>query len=128
MEEVFGLNEKGVVCWWMGKRGEGEGERRREGRRTFCDELAVDFRRVVEFRQDDHSFPDVFSPHAFQGKGGGMAGGADGDGDPFAFDGADCCRGELAEGVGADEDGVAGVDEACGVGGSLLLRVAGRRE
>lgn len=41
-----------------------------------------------------------------------MAGGGGGDGDPFAFDGADGCGGELAEGIGADEDGVAGVDDA----------------
>lgn len=41
-----------------------------------------------------------------------MAGGADGDGDAFAFDGADVGGDELAEGVRADEDGVAGVDDA----------------
>ncbi len=41
-----------------------------------------------------------------------MAGGAEGNGDAFALDGADVGGEELAEGVGADEDGVAGVDDA----------------
>jgi hypothetical protein len=70
---------------------------------------------MVEFRQDDHALADVFAPDALQGEGGRLAGGADGDGDAFAFDGADGGRRELAEGVGPDEDGVAGVDEACGL-------------
>ena len=41
-----------------------------------------------------------------------MAGAADGDGDAFSLDGADVRGGELAEGVGPDEDSVAGVDDA----------------
>jgi len=41
-----------------------------------------------------------------------LAGGCGGDGDPFAFDGADGCGGELTERIGADENGVAGVDDA----------------
>lgn len=57
-----------------------------------------------------------------------MAGGAEGDGDAFAFDGADGGGEELAEGVGADEDGVAGVDDAL-VGGFRDSSVGrGRRE
>jgi len=106
----------------VGERREGGGEqverekkKRGRGRLTFGDELAVDFGRMAEFRQDDHALADVFAPDALQGEGGRLAGGADGDGDAFAFDGADGGRRELAEGVGPDEDGVAGVDEACGL-------------
>lgn len=50
-----------------------------------------------------------------------MPGCADGDGEPFALDGADCRRGEVAEGVGADEDLVAGVDDTW-EGGLVGLR------
>ncbi len=41
-----------------------------------------------------------------------MPGLADGDLDAFALDAADVGGGELAEGVGTDEDCVAGVDDA----------------
>lgn len=75
-------------------------------------ELVVDFRRMIEFGKNDHSFANLFAADPLEGEGGGLPGRADGDGDAFALDGADvgCC--ELAEGVGADEDGVAGVDDA----------------
>lgn len=43
-----------------------------------------------------------------------MPGAAGGDGNAFALDGADGCRGEGAERVGANEDGVAGVDDSLG--------------
>lgn len=80
------------------------------------DELAVHFRRGwgVEFREHDHAFADFLPADAFQGEGGGLPGGAEGDGDAFAFDGADVGGEELTEGVRADEDGVAGVDDALG--------------
>jgi hypothetical protein len=55
-------------------------------------------------------------PDPLQGEGGGLPGGADRHRDAFAFDGADGCRCELAEESGADENGVAGVDETCGFG------------
>lgn len=42
------------------------------------------------------------------------------DGDAFAFDGADGGGGKLAEGVGADEDGVPGVDDSW-VGFSMYM-------
>jgi len=91
---------------------------RLDGRRVaeyehLGDEFAVDFwGRVVgvQFGEHDHAFADFFSADPFEGERGGLAGGADGDGDAFAFDGADACGGELAEGVGADEDGVTRVD------------------
>lgn len=80
------------------------------------DELAVDFGRgrVVEFGEHDHAFADFLAADAFEGEGGGLPGGADGDGDAFAFNGADVGGEELAEGVRADKDGVAGVDDALG--------------
>lgn len=80
------------------------------------DELAVDFGRGrgVEFGEHDHAFADFLPADAFQREGRGLAGGAEGDGDAFAFDGADVGGEKLAEGVGADEDGVAGVDDALG--------------
>lgn len=76
------------------------------------DELAVDFGRGVGLGQHDHALADFFPPDPFQSERGGLAGAADGDGDAFAFDGADVRGGELAYGVGSDQDGVAGVDDA----------------
>lgn len=63
-------------------------------------------------REDDHALADFLAADAAQGEGGGLAGGAGGDGDAFALDGADGGGEELAEAVGTDEDGVAGVDDA----------------
>lgn len=100
-----------------GKKGKGRKERDlAKWGVTFSDELAVYFWRMVEFRQHDHAFADVFPPDPLQGEGGGLPGRADRHRDAFAFDGADGCRCELAEGVRADENGVAGVDETCGFG------------
>ena len=92
-----------------------DGRRVREDQ-DLGDEFPVHFWRrgigVAQFGEDDHALADFLPADPFEGEGGGLAGAADGDGDAFALDGADVRCGELAEGVGTDEDGVAGVDDA----------------
>ena len=79
----------------------------------LSDELTIDFRgRVFDFREHDHAFADFFPSDAFQGERGGLSGGADGDGDAFAFDAADGGCGELPKGVWADKDCVSGMDDS----------------
>ena len=62
--------------------------------------------------QHHHTLPYIFPPHSFQRKAGALARTARGHLDALALDGADGGGGEIAERVRADEDGVAGVDDA----------------
>ena len=78
----------------------------------LSDELTIDFRgRVFDFGEHDHALADFFPSNAFQGEGGGLSGGADGDRDAFAFDAADGGGGELPQRVWTDEDGVSRMDD-----------------
>lgn len=76
------------------------------------DELPVDFGRGVGFWEDDHALADFFSSNPFQSERGGLTRAANGDGNAFAFDGADVGCGELAYRVGSDQDSIACVDDA----------------
>lgn len=75
------------------------------------DELPVDFGRGVGFGQHDHALADFLPADSFQSERGGLTRAANGDRDAFPFNGADVGGGELANGVGSDQDGIAGVDD-----------------
>ena len=77
---------------------------------TFRDKFPIYLWRHVELWQHHHAFSHFFPPYPLQREGGGLAGRANGYGYTFSLDGADMRGRELTQGIGANEDGVTGVD------------------
>ena len=78
---------------------------------TFSYKFSIHFWRRVEFGEHDHALSNLFPTHFFEGERCRLPSGADGDGDPFALNGADMGVCELAQGVRTNENRVAGMDD-----------------